>query len=443
MVAMAIDFDIAIVGGGASGLAAAVAAGEVAQAGKHALSIGVIEADERVGRSILVTGNGRCNFTNEHIRPVLYRNAGFVKQALEALGNDDAVIDFFEGWGLEWRMDQEGRFYPLANKASVVLDVLRAAAAQLGVREVCGQAVQAIRTPQQPGGHCTLHMADGSLLRARRVVIACGGKAAPRLEVEGLACRPPVPVLGPLRCIEADRAFTHELDNVRVRCSVLLMRPESATELYCAGSESGELLFRPYGVSGICVFNLSRLAAPGDVLSINFLQMSDFERAVDYLERRRQGLQERFGDGLDHGAMLRGLVLPRVADALLKREGRKPSDPFTAADVEDLASMLCLCELEIEGIGDTKVCQVQRGGFECAAFDPTTMQARTMPGLYGAGEALDVDGPCGGFNLHWAWASGLLAGRSAAASLLGDAEAAGESGGSPVEPGPQRESGAR
>ena len=415
---MALDYDIAVIGGGASGLAASIAAAQVARAAGSSLRIGIVEADERVGKSILVTGNGRCNFTNEHIRPAFYRNAGFVQQALSELGADDAVIDFFDGWGLEWHMDHEGRCYPLANKASVVLDVLRSAAAHLGVREACGLGVARVNAPSQPGGHFTLHMQDGSLQRATCVVVTCGGKASQHLEVEGLERVPIAPVLGPVRCVEADRAFTRELDNIRVRCSVLLMRPDGADGLYCAGSESGELLFRPYGVSGICVFNLSRIMAPGDVLSINLLQTSDFERAIDLLERRRQALHERYGQSLDYATMLRGMVLPRVADALLKRDGVDGSAAFGPHDVEGLAAMLCLCQLEIEGIGDEKVCQVQRGGFACTGFDPATMQARKIPGLFAAGEAMDVDGPCGGYNLHWAWASGLLAGRSAASVLI-------------------------
>ena len=415
---MAIDYDIAVVGGGASGLAASIAAAETAQqAGLH-VDVGILEADERVGRSILVTGNGRCNFSNERIQPVLYRNAGFVQQALASLGDEDAVVDFFEGWGLEWRMDAEGRYYPLANKASVVLDVLRYAAAHLGVREACGLGVQSIRTPQHPDAHFTMHMADGSLVRARRVIVACGGKAAAHIDVEGLDALATTPVLGPIRCAADDRAFTHELDNVRVRCSIMLMHPEDDTEnAYCTGSENGELLFRPYGVSGICIFNLSRLAQPGDYLNINFLQTSGFERAVGFLERRCDQLAKHYGQSLDYAAMLRGLVLPRVADALLKRAGKRGSDAFAAQDVEDLAEMLCSCSLWIEGIGDPSVCQVQRGGFACTAFDPRTMQSRALPGLFAAGEALDVDGPCGGYNLHWAWGSGLLAGRSAAHSL--------------------------
>ena len=421
---MAIDYDIAIIGGGASGLAAAVAAASAAQQAGTSLNIAILEADERVGRSILVTGNGRCNFTNEHIRPVIYRNAGFVQQTLGSLGNDDAIFDFFAQWGLEWRMDQEGRFYPLANKASVVLDVLRAAAAHLGVHELCGHQVVQVHGAKQADGHVTMHLSDTSLVRARSVIVACGGKATTHLEIDDLEKRPVKPTLGPLRCAEADRAFTHELDNVRVRCGIMLMRPDtSGGEPRCVSSEAGELLFRPYGVSGICVFNLSRLALPGDTLCLNLLQTSDFEHAVFELERRRRGLQQRFGQDFDHATMLRGLVLPRVADALLKRAGRQPSDAFSAEDVEALAQMLCCCELEVEGIGDVAQCQVQRGGFAIEGIDPQTMQARKVPGLYVAGEALDVDGPCGGFNLHWAWASGLLAGRCAAHALSGQPSA--------------------
>ena len=426
--------DIAIVGGGAAGLAAAISAAQsAAQAGRR-LSVAIFEEDERVGRSILATGNGRCNFSNEFISCDAYRNAAFVEQALAALAaqpggveSAEPVQSFFESLGLAWRQEPDGRRYPLANKASVVLDVLRAAAAHLGVRECCGQAVKAIEPPCNPGSPFTLRMADGVFNRARRVIIACGG-ALESLDCAGLPRVEMQPVLGPLRCIEEHRALTRELDNIRVRCSVQLVRGQGgaesaasgvpsasvAGERACVASESGELLFRPYGVSGICIFDLSRFAQPADTIVIDFLQAGGPEGSQDLLEARYRTLQARYGSELTYGSLLRGLILPRVADALLKSQGLAEGDICSVQDLAGLARLLGAFELEVEGIGDARQCQVHRGGLDVAGFDAATMQAHDVAGLFAVGEALDVDGPCGGYNLHWAWASGLLAGRAAA-----------------------------
>ena len=176
-------------------------------------------------------------------------------------------------------------------------------------------------------------------------------------------------------------------------------------------------MFRKYGVSGICVFNLSRMAKPGDIISIDFLDMSDRERAHDYLRDRRTELLARFGS-VSCADLLRGLVLPRVSDALLKRVGLSEDRPCDDKALDEIASILSSCTFTVAGIGDADICQVRRGGFAVEQFDSTTMQALDIPGLFAVGEALDVDGPCGGYNLHWAWTSGMLAGRAAAQALV-------------------------
>ena len=193
---------LAIVGGGAAGLAAAVAAGERARAKGASLEITIYERDDRVGRSILATGNGRCNFSNAKLDASAYRSSAFVQDALRGLSasfdatederygkirrdNGDDVHAFFCRHGLMWRVEDDGREYPLPNKASVVVDVLRAAAADAGAREVCGCVVAAVEPPRSEGGRFTLRMADGRLERADAVILA-SGHAAQSLEAAGL-----------------------------------------------------------------------------------------------------------------------------------------------------------------------------------------------------------------------------------------------------------------
>ena len=419
--------DIAVIGGGAAGLTAAIASAAHAKVLGASLRVVVLEADDRTGRSILKTGNGRCNLSNAHIAEgpgvALYRNASFVRDALDALSRSDApfasgqdpVLGFFDTVGLVRRQEADGRLYPLANKASVVLDVLRAEAARLGVEEACNKSVEAVERPRSEGSHFTIRLATGEFWRAGAVVLACGGQMAGHMRFDGLVPQETQPVLGPLAVSDADRSFTRELDNIRARCLVSLCRPQEASpKREVVYREHGELLFRPYGVSGICVFNASRLARPGDVLRINFLGSETPRDGRVFVQRRLEQLAQR-GSPVSFDAFLRGLVLPRVAEALCKRAGVFPDAAVEGdAGVDMLFRLLCECDLEIAGIGPAAQCQVWRGGYAPDGFDAATMGAIALPGLFAAGDALDIDGPCGGYNLHWAWASGLLAGRGAA-----------------------------
>ena len=408
---------IAIIGGGAAGFAAAIAAGDRARELGVPVEVVVYERDDRVGRSILATGNGRCNFSNLELRMSEYRNADFVQRVFDAVGDERFVCDFFDGLGLEWRAEPDGRLYPLANKASVVVDVLRAAAADLGVREACEREVVSIEAPREDGKPFTMRMKDGEFQRADAVVLSCGGRMAASIEAAGVPFTPMRPVLGPLRVSEEEIPLVRELDNIRVKSSVTLMREQDGKNIAIA-TEQGELMFRKYGVSGICIFNLSRFAQPGDTLSICLLRDDLHGRAGGYLQARMRKLGKRFGEGLTYGQVLRGMLLPRVSETLLKSVGLKLEDSCTKRDLDDLASLLTSFSLEVAGIGDADLCQVRRGGFAVEAVSPDTMQVHDRPGLFIVGEALDVDGPCGGYNLHWAWTSGCLSGRSAVNSLL-------------------------
>ena len=408
---------IAIIGGGAAGLAAAIAAGDRARELGVSVEVAIYERDDRVGRSILATGNGRCNFSNLELEIGEYRNADFVKRVFESAGDERFVCDFFDGLGLEWRAEPDGRLYPLANKASVVVDALRAAAADLGVHEACEREVVSIEPPREDGKPFTMRMKDGEFQRADAVVLACGGRMAASIEAAGVPFTPMRPVLGPLRVSEEEIPLVRELDNIRVKSSVTLMREQDGENIAIATAQ-GELMFRKYGVSGICVFNLSRLAQPGDTLSICFLRDDLRGRAEGYLQARMRKLGKRFGESLTYEQVLRGMLLPRVSETLLKSVGLKLEDTCAKRDLDDLASLLTSFSLEVAGIGDADLCQVRRGGFAVEAVSSDIMQVHDRPGLFIVGEALDVDGPCGGYNLHWAWTSGCLSGRSAVNSLL-------------------------
>lgn len=467
---------IAIIGGGAAGLAAAVTAGEAvrdaegARAGEAvrdaegtatsrgakgpgakggesaacAVRVVVYEASDRVGRSILATGNGRCNFSNARPGEGDYRNPAFVARVLSAFEGaahrcvlsqakastayPNGVLGFFSDHGLMWREEGEGRLYPLANKATSVLDCLRAACAAAGVEERVEREVAVVEPPRAEGAPFTLRLADGRFERADAVIVAVGGAIARGLMPEGVPFREPKPTLGPLA---TDPRWPRRLDNIRVRGALELWRLDSRgmdgramnDGGYPMGAhvgerlvsrEVGEVMFRKYGVSGIAAFNLSRLAEPGDVLAVDFVpwvRLCDMEA---FLNRRRKLLRASLGREATWDDMLRGMVLTPVADVLLEAAALAGARPVAKGETARMAMFLKGLRLPVTGLGDVKQCQVHRGGVEVGAVDERTCEVRGVPGLYVVGEALDVDAPCGGYNLHWAWASGLLAGWSAA-----------------------------
>ncbi len=395
-------------------------------AGVRPANIALFEADDRVGRSILATGNGRCNFSNAVISNGLYQNAAFVGASLAALEevafwprscspagrqSQNAVLDFFANLGLCWREEGEGRLFPITGKASTVLDVLRAAAQGLGVKECCNMRVRSVEPPRAPGKPYTLRMADGSFQRAHQVICAVGGAVARELLPSDLPYAPARSVLGPLK---TDTRVIRALDNIRVRCQAALERDGAPL-----AQERGEVLFRKYGLSGIAIFNLSRFALPGDTVALDLFPDMTRDELQSYLHERVAGTRALSGGEATCQDVTRGMMLPLVAEALLKTLKLRSEDPASAQNLHRLSRVAKRFKVAVEGVGDPKQCQVHRGGFSCEAFDAATMECKQHAGLFAAGEMLDVDALCGGYNLHWAWASGALAGVSAAAAFEG------------------------
>ena len=255
------------------------------------------------------------------------------------------------------------------------------------------------------------------------VVYAAGGGASALHEqgvlagIERIACQP---VLGPLA---TSTELLLGLDGIRAR-----------VRLSCEAkgfSEEGELLFRLYGISGIVVFNASRFVEAGDIVSLDFVPERPFARLTDLLQARAAFLEQRNGSAPTALDLLRGFFVPEVAQAIVRYAttnylgavSDRPTTeigavhPLDEAMIEALAKAIKSFELEVKGVGDAGQCQVQRGGFCVDSVNAKTMETPAVSGLYLCGEALDVDAPCGGYNLHWAWSSGLLAGLSIARDM--------------------------
>lgn len=394
---------VAVIGGGAAGLAAAVSAG---QAGAE---VSILEAEKRVGKKILKTGNGRCNLTNAVVRPEDYYEA-FSVTDLIAQYPSSRILEFFHGLGLLTMKEGEGRIYPLSNSANTVLDVLREGCKVNGVRERCMHKV----TDIQATGSCyEITCANNNKVLADCVIVATGGGTR-LLEALGHTIKPFKPVLCPL---ETDTAPLKGLSGIRVRANVSAFESEESS--IPLASQYGEVLFRDYGVSGIAVFDMSRVVQEGYCLGLDFLPQFSPAQCENYFQAKFASMSakygQRFGEVPTFSEFMCGCFHTRVNDAIVRMAGFKPSAYMQREDASRIAHAAKNFRMRVLGPTETASAQVTRGGASIWEFDSITMESKLRPRLFAAGETLDVDGRCGGFNLHWAWATGMAAGAAAAA----------------------------
>ena len=402
---------LAIVGAGASGLMAAYAAARV-----RPHSVVLLEKQERAGRKLLATGNGRCNLLNARPDPGRYHGSGAALARAYLERTPPAALEaVFARMGLVCREEEEGRVYPHSGQASAVLDVLRFACARSGVDLRCGQRVLGI---ERRADSFALHMQE-TTLRAGAVVIAAGGAAAPSLGADesaysllsslGHRMAPLRPALSPLKL---DTSRIRGLKGVRTPCALTLEVDGRAVQC-----ERGEALFTDYGVSGVAAMQLARRAEEAvrtgrkTALRINLLEGYD---ALALAEARAALL-----DGMALEDFFAGLLHRRIGLCLLREAGIAPQTPVSPGAARRVAALLQAWTLPVAGVLPLAHAQITAGGAHASEFDPDTLMSRRAAGLFACGEALDVDGDCGGYNLMWAWLSGLTAGESAARYLEG------------------------
>lgn len=394
---------VLVIGGGAAGLAAAIVA---AECGDH---VTILERMDRVGKKILATGNGRCNLMNVGQRRYP-GGADFANQVLDACGVEEQTA-FWHHLGLRLRQEEGGRVYPVSAQASSVLDALRLALDALSVRVETDTAVERLEKGKH-GWHVT---AGDKHFTADRVIVCGGAKAQPKLGSDGstlplltaLGC-PSTPFAPALTQIMTDTTSLRGLSGIRVKARVAVVDGKSVVH-----EEEGELLFAEYGVSGVCVMQCARYAKAGRQLRISLMQGMGFADAAAFrreMHRRRKEWAQR-----PLTSLLTGVCVPRLATALMRQAGWNMAHEATcgqmsAAMVDSLTKTVQEWPLMIQGVKGFDNAQVASGGASVAAFDAHTMQLRTQPGIHAAGEVLDVDGDCGGYNLMFAFGSGILAG---------------------------------
>ena len=406
------DCDLLVIGAGAAGLAAGITA---ARAGKRVL---LLESAPEPGRKILLTGGGRCNLSNAALgarAPRLadyYGAAGaFVRPALGACPLA-AVLGFFQSLGLETTAPDDIHYYPRSEKAADVRDALALALAAAGGETVTGFTVKKLA----PDGNGWLAAdADGRTFSGEKCLLATGGVSPRALAADawtpaldtGHALTPARPALAPLTVDDFPCAA---LSGISVPAELRLGGGKKAPRA------AGDLLFTHTGISGPAVLDISADAADAVRTDARAEISVDFVPAVpdwagEFSAWRRE-------DGKKTVLSLLKTRLPEaLGRTLLELSGTAPdrrTAELTAKESAALAQNLAARKMSVTRLDGFHKAMVTRGGVALKEVNPHTLESRKAPGLYFAGEILDVDGRCGGFNLHWAWASGILAARSAA-----------------------------
>lgn len=398
---------VIILGAGASGMVAALTAAE----SKNRRLL-LLERQQRAGRKLLATGNGRCNLTNTEASPARYHGAeaDFVRPALEAFP-PEAALEFFRELGLVTVTEPGGRVYPLSDSANSVVDVLRFALDAAGVELRAACPARALRREKQ-GGFSVV--TDAETLRADKLIVACGGAAGAKLggvsdgyELLAMLGHKRTALYPSLAPILTEPEYPRALKGVRADCR---LRLDGGGETLAEAA--GELQFTETGVSGPAAFDLSRAASVGGkglTISADFFRDWPADAVPALLRARRS----RF-PALNASEALTGMLHNRLGRMLVKYagfDGNAPLSSLSGGDLDRLAQSCRDFRLAVRGVAGFDAAQVTAGGVRTSGFNPETLESWFVPGLFACGEVLDVDGDCGGFNLQWAWASGRLAGR--------------------------------
>ena len=427
---------ILIIGGGPAGLAAAIAAA------RSGASVVVADRMDRLGKKLLATGNGRCNLSNASLDAQKYHGAG-AKTAYEIIGRAGGAFigDFFNSVGVLTALEDGTRIYPRTFSAGTALNALRAEIARLGAAELTGREAISVKVR---GGVFETAFRGGTSHTSDRVIVAAGGKAAPSLGSNGSgyglftkfghSLSAMAPALTQLRLEGRD---IRGLKGLRVKAALSLLR-DAGGERQIIFREAGELLFTGYGLSGIPALNASCRIAPlvagpdGPAESDKqrySLNSPDYFVSIDlFPEYSINDLYEFLSGQVQRnpqapiGELLRGVLHKQIALLVAERIALSANSPdarnykLSERVISRAGRVLKDWRLNLTGVMGFDGAQVTYGGLPIDEFSPDSLESKIVKGLYAAGEILDVAGECGGYNLHWAWVSGYLAGIRAAGS---------------------------
>ena len=401
---------VTVIGGGAAGMMAAITSA------REGARVTILEHKERIGKKILSTGNGRCNFTNTYQTPACYRsdNRDFAWNIIQKF-NVEKTISFFKELGI-YPKDRNGYLYPYSDQAAAILEVLQIEVAKLDICVMTEINVLDIQ-PVKKGIRITT---DKKTITADSVILACGSKAAPVTGSDGSGYQlaklfghrivPVLPALVQLRCAEK---FYKSISGVRVQGTVEIY----ADDIFLA-SDTGEIQLTNYGISGIPVFQVSRYAAKAlyqkqSVTAVlNFMQDMNKDEFLSFLQERITLCPHKTLDEFFTG------IFPKKLCELWIRLSRLPKEmrvsDLSGEQLEKLVLLIQHVRTHITETNSFEQAQICCGGVDTTEINPDTLESNYVPGIYFAGELLDVDGICGGYNLQWAWSSGYVAGKEAA-----------------------------
>lgn len=423
--------DVIVIGAGASGMMAAITA---ARRGRSVL---ILEHMDKVGKKILATGNGKCNYTNEYMTAECYHGDQRLLTDIRSQFERDDAIAFFRELGI-WPKAKNGYYYPNSGQALSVVEAMQMELKQLDIAVRCGCQVQGLAEDYVGFAVAT----STGVYKARKVIVACGLLAAPKLGSDG-SMIPVLKELGhrfvsivPALCgfyasgmdfkkvsgVRCEAELTLKIDTIHAKVSSVDGKNAenreivSDTDAKHIPKERGELQLTDYGVSGIPVFQLSSQAAKALKEKKKVSMRIDFlpEIAGGELESELRRRVERAKTSvMTLEQTLCGLLNQKLIPVLVRKAGivaGMQADRVDAAQLRKLTDVIKNYPVTLDKVRDFEFAQVCAGGIRTEEIDTKTLESKLVPGLYFAGEILDVDGICGGYNLQWAWSSGFVAG---------------------------------
>ncbi len=400
-------FDIVIVGGGAAGLVAGIEA----KTQSPNLQVALLEQEERVGKKLLVTGNGRCNLTNMGVlEPHYYGDLKFAMEAIDAFGVDE-TLDWMQDRGVSTVELEECKVYPRSLQAGSVVDQLRFSLEEAGVQLFCGQQVTSIKK----GNPFTIQT-KSDVFYSKKLLIATGGKSGLKATqiangydlLEQLG-HPHTKLFPAIVQIVTEKEPIRPLKGIKVEAYITVESSDGSCTDY------GEVLFTEYGISGPPVLQGSAWISHsgGGTVTLDVVHDFTFEELKEEISRRCKRFPHRTCEEL-----LTGFLNKRLGQTLIKLAGiEKLSRLCGSLTPKEQSAIAGICKkftLQATGVNGWQQAQVTGGGVITKEFSPLTMESKKVKGLFVAGEVLNVTGDCGGYNLQWAWTSGILAGRAMA-----------------------------
>ncbi len=404
--------DIIIVGGGASGIMAAITAKDLGR------DVAILESNDRIGKKILTTGNGRCNITNNCCDYSRYHsdNDNFFNFALDNFNYKSTEL-FFNSLGLPLITLDDGKMYPMSLQASSVLDILRSAVLE---REIPVYLNTKVKKIEHDNGIFKILTSENAIYQCRKLILAAGGKSLPKSGSDGSGYTlsssmghsiiDPVPSLVQLKL---NYKNLKSISGVKFNGYAYIMVNNKFIK-----KQFGEILFTDYGISGPPILQLSRIAG------VNLLQGQEVTLVVDMmpnysLEELEEFLDNHFGTFSYRSIFdcFVGIINKKLIPVLLKEAGvydiHKPCYDLGWREKVNLFKLLKSWNFKVTGTNSFGNSQVTAGGIDTKQIHNETLESKKIKNLYFCGEILDVDGDCGGFNLQWAWSSGHVAGKNA------------------------------